>query len=268
MRSDNRNATTERNAMNRFARYIVAAVLMLCPLIAHAQGTSLGWGQKNQQPQGATSPKVPQVKVDVVGGVDPADTSGAPLLVNSTTKGLQVTETTPLDLKTSGFLLLVSDTTAAGMADSSSVQTAYAGYVVHGFLVRVTPPAGAALPFTRLAISLRTHLNGTADSVSTAPVPLRAMSNGASASADSLVLGQLAAPTSTTTDDSEIIVLLSRADAGATKWAQGIQRYYPIKAAAGGGEVRVPNFSVRERVLSSSGNTNTVTIYAYCTALR
>jgi hypothetical protein len=144
----------------------------------------------------------------------------------------------------------------------------YANYIVHGFWVRVTPPAGAALPFTRLAIALRTHLNGNADSLSTAPVVMRSVSNGASSTADSLVVGPAVAPTTLIADESEIIVTLSRADAGATKWAQGIQRYYPIKSAAGGGEVRLPNFSVRERVLSSSGNTNTVTVYAYVTALR
>lgn len=65
--------------MNRLARVIFAAALLLSPTFARAQGTSLGWGQKNQQPQSATSPRVPQVKVWITGGVSAADTSGVPL---------------------------------------------------------------------------------------------------------------------------------------------------------------------------------------------
>ena len=59
--------------------WLVAAALALFAANAMSQGTILGWGQKNQQPQSATSPVVPQVKVNVVGGVFASDTSGVPL---------------------------------------------------------------------------------------------------------------------------------------------------------------------------------------------
>jgi len=190
------------------------------------------------------------------------------LRTNSTGSIMVDGSSTGPESQVSGWIALINDTTAVGMADSSAVQTQYANYIIHGLLIRSTPPAGAALPFTRVALSIRTHLNELADSVSTAPVAFRRGNGAQTTAGDSLTYGRATAPTSVVEEDEEIIVNLIRADAGATKWATGVQKYIPVMTA-NGGPVRLPNFSVRERILSSSGTTgNTVTVYAYCTMLR
>lgn len=262
--------TTERDIMNRLARFIVAATIILCPVVAGAQGTSLGWGNKAQTVgQSATNPQG-ALKVGIVGGVA-SDSTARPFRFDANGNAY-VTESNPLGSQTSGFLLLISDTTAVGMADSSAVQTAYPGYILHGLYIRASLPAtvpSAANAFCRIALSVRTHLNGLADSVSTAPVYISRATSGV----DSTKYGVTTQVSTTQISDAETIVYLVRqaqnmtvpgpTGNGATNYA----RYIPLADQAGNA-LRLQNFSVLERVLSANANTNTVTVYAYCTVLR
>jgi hypothetical protein len=203
-----------------------------------------------------------------IAGVSISDTSTRVLRVDAS-GNLLTAESNPLSSQASGFLLLVDDTTAVGMADSSAVQTAYPGYVVHGFWVRVQAPAGRATPYVRMAMQVRTHLNGTADSVSTGAVQLRRAAGGQTTATDTLSIGQVGAPTAVALGPDEVPVTISRSDAVAAKWAVGPMQYIPV-ALSNGDAVRLPNFSVRFRNLDSgaTGGTARITVYAYCTALR
>lgn len=185
---------------------------------------------------------------------------------------LLTSEAADLGTQTSGWLPLISDTTAVGIADSSAIQTAYSGYVLHGLMIRASLPAGGVPPFVRLAVSIRTHLNDTADSLSTAPVyPTRTLT-AIAAGADSLKYGSTQVPTTVALEDGEFIVTLSRSHLGTANgaaWVTGIQRYVMLEAPGGSGPgYRLKNFSVRVRVLSSGANTNSITVNAYATMLR
>ena len=193
-------------------------------------------------------------------------------LRTNSTGDLRTTEVADLGTQVSGWIALISDTTAVGMADSSIVQTAYSGYVLHGLMIRASLPAGGVPPFVRLAVSVRVHLNGLADSVSTAPVfPTRTLT-AIAAGADSLKYGTTQVPTTLALEDGEFIVTLSRssiAAANSVAWATGIQRYIDLETSGGTAPGhRLPNFSVRVRVLSSGANTNTITVNGYATMLR
>jgi hypothetical protein len=99
---------------------------------------------------------------------------------------------------------------------------------------------------------------------------------GAAIIADSSAYTFTTIPTKTVPADDEFTVTIIRENAGTTTfWGSGVQRYIPIETPTGG-QLRLPNFSVRERVIgatnSAASNSLTtaqaVTIYGYVTVLR
>lgn len=178
---------------------------------------------------------------------------------------LTTSEQADLGTQQSGWLTLISDTMAiGGPGDSCGVQTAYSGYVLHGFGITASLPAAGGTGFVRIALSIRTHLNDTADSTSTLPVMWDRQAIQAAGGADSLAFGQNVAETSVAFNEYEVIVTLFRQATGSTKYTG---RYIPIETIAGN-TLRLKNFSVKARVLSAAANTNAVTVTAYCTMLR
>lgn len=74
---------------HRLTQFGILAALVLFAGSAFAQGTSLGWGQKPTPVQGSGTPQG-QLKVGIIGGVDPADSTAQPLLI--TASGLLSTD--------------------------------------------------------------------------------------------------------------------------------------------------------------------------------
>jgi len=179
-----------------------------------------------------------------------------------------VTEAYPIVSQAGVWIPLINDSTAVGMADSSEVQTQYANYIIHGLYIRASLPTGGVTN-CRLAVSIRTHLFGLTDSLSTTPVLLSHDITAIATGADSLKFGMVQIPSPILQEDDEFIVTLSNNNsAGTAKWVTGTQRYIPLETPGSSAPgVRLPNFSVRERVLGGS-NTNTITVYAYCTVTR
>jgi len=178
----------------------------------------------------------------------------------------------PLEGKSSGYIVLINDTTSVGSADSSQVQSQYANYVIHGLLFIVKPAYGVASPaFVRLCFSIRTHfITGGADSSGLSPVFLqRAAATTAGIASDSLSYGNYGVLSSNVqAADYEVPVTIYRAGGN---WGDNANRYVPIETPSGQG-LRLPNFSVRERVLTGGMGAGTIapaiSVYAYCTVAR
>jgi len=98
--------------MKRFSAIAVLVSLVLFAGSAFAQGgTSLGWGQRVAPPQGGnvtykvrwgdgtvhdttvSTPIQGQLKIAIVGGVNPADSAGVPLQVDAATGSLRIMDT-------------------------------------------------------------------------------------------------------------------------------------------------------------------------------
>jgi hypothetical protein len=205
--------------------------------------------------------------VPITGGVFYADTSARWFRMDVNGNLIAVAGDALVN-QTSGYIPLISDTTAVGsIGDSSAVQSQYAGYIIHGFYVRASCPAAGNVGLTRIAISIRTHLFGLDDTLDTEAV---GRSRAQGVSVDSLgYYGAGVVHTQVVSGDDEMIVVLNResAVAGVAGRAGPIGRYVPLEYGPAGG-LRLPNFSIRERVITASANTNLVQIYAYCTVLR
>jgi hypothetical protein len=157
----------------------VMAGALLCALAGSAGAQSvLGQGQKAVPPQSGTNPQG-QLKVLVVGGVSPVDTSGRALTISSA-NGLNTTETSPSANNysyqpsvISGIFISVQDAdNVVGIwenRDSTSVIDCR-GYNRAALLMFPTIAAAAntdSLAGMLLALQVRAHSGAIADSQST-----------------------------------------------------------------------------------------------------
>ncbi len=101
--------------MKRYSAFAVLVALVLSAGPAFAQGTVLGWGNKQTPPQSGTNPQG-QLKVAIVGGVNTVDTSGVPFQMNSS--GYLVTSEGSKDRTYSSLLTLLS---AVGLNSGNAV---------------------------------------------------------------------------------------------------------------------------------------------------
>ena len=119
---------------------------------------------------------------------------------------------------------IISDTTAVGMADSSSVvftgdcRRWFLNIRASGFVKDV-----AAVPFVRYAVQVRNHRSGATDSLNTVPWEPTQNSPVSTTAADSLAYGGILLPTSTGSgglfDNTEFVVTIPMQTAAASKWA-------------------------------------------------
>ena len=178
--------------------WLVAAALALFAANAMSQGTILGWGQKNQQPQSATSPVVPQVKVNVVGGIVASDTSGAPFLMDSDGYAKMVQKNPAMDANLT-FASIISSTITAASADSSAILDTHR-MRLGMLLIKANPSGGGTGTINRLAIQIRVHLNGQSDTSSTFAIYQYGATAVATAGAlpDTIAFGHLVSGSTTT----------------------------------------------------------------------
>ena len=169
---------------------------------------------------------------------------------------LKVVEGAPL---TSAWRLVgggpvISDTTALYMADSSAVY--YIGDLRNVCLWVMVQGGGTS---SRTAISVRAHLGGLSDSVSTFRVPLRASSGTlgqAAWGADSTGFGGTVLPLDTNAGSGEFLLHTTQTTVGTAQWgdaSQGRAWVIPIHSLWSEG-LWSPYISVRVRNLRCPGN--------------
>lgn len=193
----------------------------------------------------AGGPKYDKKDVDVIPGWYNADST-----VSAATSAAGL-PTSAIRSQRAGTTAIINDTTAVGMADSSIVIDV-SGYRSLGLLIKATVPDSAAVPFVRLAIQVRYHLNAASDSSSVFPLFLRETFT-ASATVDSnMTYGSATAPTAVAADPTEIVVVLTASSAVASKWVVGPSACIPLITRTGA-YAFIKDVSIRIRVLSVSG---------------
>ena len=165
--------------MKRTVRLSLVAALLLSPLIAHAQGSVLGWGSKAQtvgntatNPQGA-------LKVGIIGGIK-SDSTASPFRFDAL--GYPFFTDGSRDRDNWRIVSLINNQLTAsgsGMVDSTSIPIATYDLSRMSLLFKFTPDSLSSV--VRFAVEVRGHYNTNNDTSSTFVWhrwPTRATSNG------------------------------------------------------------------------------------------
>lgn len=151
---------------------------------------------------------------------------------------------------------IISDTSAVGMADSSIVIDV-SQYRSLGLIIRAS---GAANTFTRIAVSVREHIGGVADSNSTAPLYLRETFAALATVDSNMTLGSITAPTAVVAGAEEFVVVIPNTAGVAAKWGTSNLRTIPLFTRTGAFAF-VQNISIRVRVLSAAIASPSIVVY-------
>lgn len=142
----------------------------------------------------------------------------------------------------SGPTLLFNDTTAVGMADSSSA-TAVSDFI-HGALWIKVEGGGRVV---RLAVQVRGHLNGLSDTSSVAVFPPLALASTDSAATTTLVT----LPTAVQQGQDELAVNVVNTALAVSKWGRATFVVVPLSRFGFYAPVYSTHISVRIRVLNA-----------------
>ncbi len=205
----------------RFRSWLAIAVLLALPVSAWSQ-VVVNDGASTRQQTGTL----------VVGGILRADTTGRALTFDSD-GNLLTKEQAPLTTANAIHSSIISASLAAAAADSSDVITVR-GLRHMKLLIKAVPGGtGAQGTIVKMAVQVRTHLNGVADSSSTFaeyPLTMIATLNSATA-ADTLSLGHLAIGSATVPWSGEFLVQTNNNRNAPGNAVAAILFHYPNGAA-------------------------------------
>lgn len=157
-------------------RIMAACLTLALAATVHAQGSSLGQGQKPTPPQSGTNPQG-QLKIGIVGGLKTADSTAAPFKFDG--NGYPYFTDAARDRDNFQIVPVCDDTVSIGqLIDTKSTKgfpfTAESSAVIpcfqyHHFtlMMRVVPAGGDTTTRFRFAVQIRKHIDATGDSSST-----------------------------------------------------------------------------------------------------
>ena len=161
-----------------------------------------------------------------------------------------------------GSTPIIDDSTAIGMADSSTVLS-MGQYRIHALAIRMQ---GNPATYARLAIQIRYHLNAQSDTASVFPWLPR--STHATVSTDSLNYGGVVAPTSVAYGRSEFVVTVADDRLVASKWGSQANVYIELRDVYGTlfwapyVSVRIRNLHMNVAVGDGNDNVPQFKVYA------